>query len=400
MQFSSLFSSSSFIQALTDIQLRFGEARASLVRIRADRIRLARTGWRPRPPTETKLIRSADWEAEHSAQTHLEPERGVLDFDFESHFVPTEGRFSEAGERIAYAATAGRATRVFLRGIELDEPRLLVAGRPIAAAFFDLAFALSRNSSATIVLPKVDGYLEARFWGEVGRAFEVNLGLPRHSIRFWVALDTIGGVMEAEEIIFELKESVVGMIFDARLDHFDHFLMESGVPNLPREDVAKNPWAGAEIGSRVEGLESLARRRKVDLELTPEGARTRTIEETPSLLSLEELRAKASFAFQFLRGWFGGDASPLNRDWKDFELARAILWTAIRSGFLREENYDAWREEFGSQPFQTGTVDDAAIRTLDLLLRTAIFPESAKPLAFSILLDREKTRSVEALRLA
>lgn len=397
MSFTSLLPAP-IVDALSSLQLRFGEARGSLIRIRADRVRLARTGWRPRPPSETKLIRSANWEAEPFQES--EKTKAVIDFDFESRFVPTAPRFSEAGERIAYAASAGRTTRVFLRGLELDEPRFSIAGRPIGAALFDLAFALSRNPQASIVLPRVDGYLEARFWGEVGRAFEGALALPRHSIRFWVALETIGGLVEAEEILFELKESVIGLLFDARLNHFDDFLMDSGNPSLPHEDVARNPWEDEKTRARIKELENLSLRRKVALELTPEGAHSPLVSDETFILSLEELRKKAGFSFHFLRSWFGGEASPGGRDWRDFELARATLWTAIRSGFLREENYDAWREEFGSQPFQGGTVEDAAVRTLDLLLRTAVFPESAKPLAFAILLEHEKTRSVESLRLA
>lgn len=399
MPFTSLFPRSPIVEALADLQKKFGEARASLVRIRADRVRLARSGWRPRVPSETKLIRSAEWRAEAAA-----PSGGTVDFDLETRFVPTEAAYAELAGAFERTSAAGGTPRVFIRGLELDEPRFAIAGRPVAASFFDLALALSRAPGAIVVLPKVDGYLEARFWAEVARAFERAFGLARDSIRIEVAIETVGGAVEAEEILFELKESAIGIVFDARLDRFDSLRLDSGAPSLPREDATRDPWAGIEIASRTETLETLARKRGVRLTLRPDGGPTREIENStsaePSTLSLETLREKASFAFGFLREWYEGNPRPGGRDWTDFELARALLWTAIHSGFLREENYEAWREEFGPQPFEGGSAADAAIRTLDPLVRTAIFPDSAKPLAFSILLEREKARSVNSLRLA
>ncbi|MBS1962720.1 MAG: hypothetical protein JST04_10920 [Bdellovibrionales bacterium] len=399
MPFTSFFPQSRISDALTELQKKFGDARTSLLRIRADRVRLARTGWRPRVPSETKLIRAAEW------RTEAAPMAGeTVDFDLESRFVPTEAAYAELVRELDRAGSAGKTARVFLRGLELDEPRFSIAGRPIAAAFFDLALALSRGPGAIVVLPKVDGYLEARFWAEVVRSFELSLGLPRDSTRFEVSIETLGGAVEAEEILFELKESAVGIRYDVRLDRFDALRLDSGAPNLPREDFTGDPWTGLEIATRTEALETLARKRGVRLSLRPDGGPIREAAsaetgETPAF-SLDRLRAMASFAFGFLKEWYEGTPTPGGRDWTDFELARALLWTAIHSGFLREENYEAWREEFGPQPFEGGSADDAAIRTLDPLVRTAIFPDSAKTLAFSILLEREKARSVSSLRLA
>jgi hypothetical protein len=400
MPLSSLLSSSVVVDALNELQKKFGEARSSLVRIRSDRVRLARTGWRPRAPSETKLIRSAEWTVECAANGRKIGNPANVDFDLESRFVPTESAFLDLISGLDRVRSAGETSRVFLRGIELDEPRFSISGRSIAAPFFDLAVAISRDPGAVIVLPHVDGYLEARFWAEVGRSFEVGLGLVRDSIRFEVAIDTLGGIAEAEEILFELKDSVVGVIYDVRLDRFESLRMESGMPVLPREDFAKDPWAGIEIASRIENLETLTRKRGVRLILRPDGGANRESSEAAStgVLTLDSLHLKASF--EFLREWFAGNAFPSGKDWVDFELARALLWTAIHSGFLREENYEAWREEFGTQPFAPGSIEDAAVRTLDPLVRTGIFPDSAKPLAFSVLLEREKMRSVNNLRLA
>ncbi len=401
MPFSSL-STAFLVDTVTELQRKFGDARASLIRIRADRVRLSRTGWRPRTPSETKLIRSAEWRVESATNGRSLVGTETVDFDLESRFVPTESAFGAFASCLDRARADGQTARVFLRALELDEPRFAISGRAVCAAFFDMTLVLSRNPSAVIVLPKVDGYLEARFWAEVARTLEPCLGLPRESIRFEVAIDTLGGLVEAEEILFELKETVVGLVYDARLDRLEALRLDSGTPTLPREDFAKDPWAGLEVASRAENLETLSRRRGVRLDFRPDGGPTREMSEAAStgVLSLDSLHLKASFAFRFLREWFGGNPQPEGRDWTDFELARALLWTAIHSGFLREENYEAWREEFGAQPFESGSVDDAAIRTLDPLVRTAVFPDSAKPLAFSVLLEHEKMRSVNDLRLA
>ena len=399
MPFSPLFSAASSLKALATLQKEFGDARTSMIRIRADRIRLARTGWRPRAPSETKLIRAANWKTERADEVESEVSRSWIDFDLDAEFVPTEGAFIEFVNKIEKLSGTESSTRVFIRGIELEEPRLNLSGRPVCAAFFDLVLALSRDARARIVLPRVDGYLEARFWAEVARVLEGALDFPKGTLRFYVGLETAGGLVEAEEILFELKETVVGIFYDVRLDHFDALLMDSGLPALPREDVSRALWGGDEIRSRVESLERLARNRGVHLEKSPVGALLPTGGESAPF-SLDDLRAKAGFAFRFLRDWFGGNPTPEGRNWRDFELARALLWTAVRSGFLREENYDAWREEFGSPPFEPGTIEEASIRTLDPLVRTAVFPDSAKPLAFSVLLELEKTRSVNSLRLA
>jgi hypothetical protein len=386
MPFSSLFPQTIGIEALTELQRKFGEARSSLVRIRADRVRLARTGWRPRVPSETKLIRSAEWTVEAAVSGPGEKETRV-EFDLESRFVPTENAFSGFATALERVRADGRTSRVFIRGLELDEPRFTLSGRAVPAAFFDLVLALSRDPGAVVVLPKVDGYLEARFWAEVARSLETAFALARESIRFEVAIDTLGGVVEAEEILFELKDSVIGIVYDVRLDRFDALRLESGAPSL-------EAGAGLDVAARAETLLVLARKRGVRFDL-----RARD-EATGGVVTLDSLHERASFAFRFLCDWFGGNPSPLGSDWTDFELARALLWTAIHSGFLREENYEAWREEFGHAPFEAGTTEDAAIRTLDPLVRTAVFPDSAKPLAFSVLLEREKMRSVSDRRLA
>jgi hypothetical protein len=391
MPFYTLFPSPRASAALADLQRKFESARTSLVRIRNERLRLARNGWRPHAPTETKLIRSAEWQMRRAGES-LPP---ALEFNLDSRFVPTVSAYVALAESLENARGKGESTRVFLRGLEIDEPRYLIGGKAVSAAFFDLVLTLSRNPDSILVLPRVDGYQEARFWSEVGRSLEESLGLGLGRIRFEVSIESQGGIVEAEEILFELKDSLVGIVYDARLDRFDSLLLESGTPRLPREDPSVDPWAGPEIASRIENLEVLARKRGVRFERRyPKTASEST------LLTLDSLHQKVVSSFWFLKEWFDGNVEADGKDWVDFELSRALLWTAIHSGFLREENYDAWRESLGKQPFEAASAESAALKTLDPLVRTAVFSDSAKALAFSVLLDREKTRSVTPARLA
>lgn len=59
-----------------------------------------------------------------------------------------------------------------IRAFDREESRYLIEGRPVAAAFFDLVFVLERNAGALISLPRIESYLEARFWSEIFRTLD------------------------------------------------------------------------------------------------------------------------------------------------------------------------------------------------------------------------------------
>lgn len=387
MAFENLITSTLAHSVLSDLHKRFSESRISLLRVRSERMRLARSGWRPHVPSETKLIRSAEWIVDRHGLGAENLEKKRETFDLYGKFIPTESDFFRISERLSDPSLSENV-RLRLRGLELSEPRSIVQGRSGYAAFFDLVLTLSRNPHTLIGIPQIESYLEARFWSEVLHTLETGLSLPKHSIRVEVGIDSLSSVVEAEEIIFELKDVVESLRFDPRMVLFDELKLDSASPRASLPEMSFNRLH--------ENLLVMCRKRGVRFISTP----AVNPEAVISPFTLDALQTQVNFAYHFLREWFSGNPNYQEKQWEDFELARALIWTTIHSGFLRIENYEAWKEEFGPQPFESGSAEDAAIRTLDPLLETAQFPEYSMHSAFTTLLELEKTRSVTSLRLA
>jgi malate synthase len=105
------------------------------------------------------------------------------------------------------------------RGWHLVEKHWLLNGEPIPAAFVDFGLYLfhnhgalkARGSGPYYYLPKLEGHLEARLWAEVFAHAEQRLGLARGTVKATVLIETILAAFELDEILFELKEHVVGL---------------------------------------------------------------------------------------------------------------------------------------------------------------------------------------------
>lgn len=105
------------------------------------------------------------------------------------------------------------------RGWHLDEAHMLVDGERMSASLFDFAIYLFNNAKTLIArgsgpyfyLPKIESYLEARLWADVIEFAEAKLGLSHASIRVTVLIETILAAFEMDEILFELKDYVVGL---------------------------------------------------------------------------------------------------------------------------------------------------------------------------------------------
>jgi malate synthase len=132
--------------------------------------------------------------------------RGQIDF------VSPEGK--------AYKVGPNPATLIVRpRGWHLDEAHVLLEGQPISGAMFDFAlFAFhnareltAKGSGAYFYLPKLESHLEARLWNLVIDHTETTLGLPRGSIKVTVLIETLLGAFEMDEILYELREHIVGL---------------------------------------------------------------------------------------------------------------------------------------------------------------------------------------------
>jgi len=176
-------------------------------------------------PTDRKMIINA-----------LNSGANVFMADFEDSLCPTwfnviQGQanlMAAVRGTLDYTSPEGKSYRlnestavlvVRPRGWHLSEKHWLRAGKPIPAALVDFGLflfhsaseLLSRRTGPYFYLPKLESHLEARLWAEVLEFSERALGLPRGSIKVTVLIETITAAFEIDEILYELREHIVGL---------------------------------------------------------------------------------------------------------------------------------------------------------------------------------------------
>jgi malate synthase len=117
------------------------------------------------------------------------------------------------------------------RGLHLEECHLRVDGEPIPACLFDAGLFLFHNAaeltrqgkSVCLYLPKLEHYLEARWWNRVLEAAEGELGLELGSVKVTVLIETLPAAFQMDEILFELKTRAAGLNL-GRWDYIFSFL--------------------------------------------------------------------------------------------------------------------------------------------------------------------------------
>ncbi len=105
------------------------------------------------------------------------------------------------------------------RGWHLYEKHLLLGGQPIPGALVDFGLYLfhnhaelkSRGTGPYFYLPKMEGHREARLWAEVFDFAERRLGIAHGTIKCTVLIETILAAFEMDEILFELRDYIVGL---------------------------------------------------------------------------------------------------------------------------------------------------------------------------------------------
>lgn len=127
--------------------------------------------------------------------------------------------FSNADGR-TYKLNPSTATLIVRpRGWHLEEAHLLINHKPISASLFDFGLyffhnakeLLERGSGPYFYLPKMESHLEARLWNDVFKEAELYLGIPPSSIRATALIETITAAYEMEEILWELKDYIIGL---------------------------------------------------------------------------------------------------------------------------------------------------------------------------------------------
>jgi malate synthase len=105
------------------------------------------------------------------------------------------------------------------RGWHLDEAHMQIDGEPMSASLFDFGlFAfhnaqelLSRGTGPYFYLPKMESRHEAALWRDVFLTTEKQLDIPRGSIRATVLIETLPAAFEMDEILFEMRDHIVGL---------------------------------------------------------------------------------------------------------------------------------------------------------------------------------------------
>jgi malate synthase len=105
------------------------------------------------------------------------------------------------------------------RGWHLPEDHVTVNDREVAGALFDFAIyvwhnaraALAKGSGPYFYLPKLESHQEAALWSDVFAFAESKLRLERGTIKATVLIETLPAAFEMDEILYALKENIVGL---------------------------------------------------------------------------------------------------------------------------------------------------------------------------------------------
>lgn len=106
------------------------------------------------------------------------------------------------------------------RGWHLEEFHVLVDDEPMSGSLFDFGVYFFHNvhlrkqlglGGTFFYLPKLETHYEARLWNDVFIAAQSYMGVPVGTIRCTVLIETIGGSLSMDEILYELKEHIVAL---------------------------------------------------------------------------------------------------------------------------------------------------------------------------------------------
>jgi malate synthase len=239
-----------FIAALT---WKFGPRVDELLRLREERQRRIDEGYMPDFLPETRELRESEWRVcevpadladrrvEITGPTDrkmiinaLNSGARVFMADCEDSLSPTwhnivQGQVNlrdavnrtievDAGGK-HYALNERTATLVVRpRGWHLKEKHILVDGVAVPGALVDFGLYLYHNAAELkkrgtgpyFYLPKLESHLEARLWSDVFKYAEAQGVVEPGEIKVTVLIETILAAFETEEILYELKDHIVG----------------------------------------------------------------------------------------------------------------------------------------------------------------------------------------------
>jgi len=105
------------------------------------------------------------------------------------------------------------------RGLHLEEANLRIDGTPISGGIMDLTLAvlhtaktlMGRGRTPKYYIPKVEHYLEARWWNQLLSRLEELSELPLGTLRATFLIETLPAAFQMEEILYELRDHAAGL---------------------------------------------------------------------------------------------------------------------------------------------------------------------------------------------
>ena len=246
-------------EAMTFLSLlheNFNVKRLLLLEERKKQQDLFDAGALPTFPSETKSIRESTWEAAQTPEDLLDRRveitgpvdrkmvinalnSGAKTFmaDFEDSTSPTWSNVMTGQQNLKDAVNKtitledalknkkyrlNDQTAVLIvrpRGLHLPEKNILIDGEQTSGSLFDFGLYAFHNhkqliehgSAPYFYIPKLEHYLEARWWNEVFEFTQEYLGIKNGTFKATVLIETIPASFQLDEIIFELKDHIVGL---------------------------------------------------------------------------------------------------------------------------------------------------------------------------------------------
>ncbi|MFV5696768.1 malate synthase A [Flavobacterium sp. ZT3R17] len=244
------------IEFLTDLHKNFNNKRLLLLEERKKQQVKFDAGALPCFPTETKSIRESNWRAAAIPKDLLDRRveitgpvdrkmvinamnSGAKTFmaDFEDSTSPTWNNLMAGQQNLKDAVnktitlddplknkkySLNEDTAVLIvrpRGLHLSEKNILIDGQQASGSLIDFGLYAFHNHSELIkngtapyfYLPKLEHYLEARWWNEVLEFAQEYLGEQNGTFKATVLIETITASFQLDEIIFELRDHIVGL---------------------------------------------------------------------------------------------------------------------------------------------------------------------------------------------
>src|SRR5271166_3985798 len=260
------------LQFIVDLQRHFNSRRVELLAARTERQKRLDAGEKPDFLKETRNIRESEWTVAAIPADLLDRRveiTGPVDrkmiinalnsgakvfmADFEDASSPMfanmiEGQanlkdrwagaisFTDPATGKAYALKDNPAAlMVRPRGWHLPERHVTVDGRELSGSLFDFGLyvfhcakaQMAQGATVAFYLPKLENHLEARLWDDVFSHAERELGVAHGAFKATVLIETLPAAFEMDEILYELRDHIVGLNC-GRWDYIFSFIKRLG----------------------------------------------------------------------------------------------------------------------------------------------------------------------------